>query len=156
MEIIKNKKEKGFSLVEVLVAISLNLLIAGMIITIASSSLRHIRTIKDHRNLYSTVSFLNNQFTYWIKQGAVVEVDSLDSSILYIKPPGSSTTTITKTTIAGRDTITIDGNDLISNNIKVGNLVFTEMDHSVRIAFTLNTGNPAKTFSATTTVAQRN
>jgi len=157
MKIIKNKKEKGFSLVEVLVAISLNLLIAGMIITIASSSLRHIRTIKDHRNLYSTASFLNNQFTYWIKQGTNFEVLPANPGDQLKIRIGSSTTTIAKDL---NDRITIyDGVDteyLTDDNIKVDNLVFTKMDNSVRIALTLNTGNPTKTFSATTTVAQRN
>lgn len=152
MEIFKNKKEKGFSLVEVLVTISLNLLVVAMIITVAVSSLRHIRTIRDNRNLYATASFLNNQFTYWIKQGAVVEVDTVDDSILYVRPPGSSTTTIAK----NGDRITIDGDAITADNIRTEDLVFTKMDNSVRIAFTLNTGNPTTTFSATTTVAQRN
>ena len=144
-------------MVEVLVTISLNLLVVAMIIAVGISSLRHIRTIRDNRNLYATASFLNNQFTYWIKQGVLLNTPA--SSTLEISLPGAppSTTIITATTtIAGRDTIIIDGNDLISNNINVDNLVFTKMDNSVRIAFTLNTGNPTTTFSATTTVAQRN
>ena len=157
MKIIKNRKEKGFSLVEVLVAISLNLLIAGMIITIASSSLRHIRTIKDHRNLYSTASFLNSQFTYWIKQGTNFEVLPANPGDQLKIRIGSSTTTIAKN--ADNRIIINDGavdEYLTTNNIKVDNLAFTEMDNSVRIVFTLNIGNPTTTFSATTTVAQRN
>ena len=144
-------------MVEVLVAISLNLLVVAMIITVGVSSLRHIRTIRDHRNLYATASFLNNQFTYWIKQG--VSLDRLATSTLEIHLPGlppSTTIITTTTTIAGRDTIIIDGNDLISNNIKVDNLAFTKMDNSVRIEFTLSTEGTNVPFSATTTVAQRN
>lgn len=150
MKIFKNKKEKGFSLVEVLVAISLNILVIVMIITIATSSLRHIRTVKDRRNLYSTASFLNNQFNYWIKQGVLLNTPV--PSTLEIRLPSSSTTTIAK----NGDRIEIDSDPLTDDNIKVDNLVFTKMDHSVRITFTLNTGVPTTTFSATTTVAQRN
>ena len=157
MRIFKNKEEKGFSLVEVLVTISLNLFVVAMIIAVGVSSLRHIRTIRDHRNLYATTSFLNNQFTYWIKQGAVVEVDALDNSILYIRPPGSSTTTIATST-DNRIIINNGAGDeyLTADNIEVDKLVFTKIDHSVRIAFTLNTNGTNVPFSATTTVAQRN
>ena len=150
MKIFKNKKEKGFSLVEVLVAISLNLLVVAMIIAIGVSSLKHIRMIKDQRNLYSTASFLNNQFTYWIKQGVLFNTPV--SSVLEIRLLDSSTTTIAK----NGDSIEIDSQPLISDTVKVDEIVFTKMDNSVRIAFTLNTGNPTTTFSATTTVAQRN
>lgn len=152
MRIFKNKKEKGFSLVEILIAIALNLLVAGMIITIASSSLRHIRTVKNYRNLYSTTSFLTAQLSYWIKQGTAVTV--LNPITLEIQLPDSSIKTITRD---GDNRITVDGSEyLTADNIEVDNLVFTEMDHSVRIAFTLETEGANETFSATTTVAQRN
>lgn len=133
-----------------MVAISLNLLVVAMIITVGVSSLRHIRTIRDHRNLYATTSFLNNQFNYWIKQGTVVT--ALNPTTLEIRLPDNSTKIIAQ----NGNLITIDGEPLIAHNVTIGDLAFTEMDHSVRITFTLNTGNPTTTFSATTTVAQRN
>ena len=160
MKIFKNKKEKGFSLVEVLVAISLNLFVVAMIIAVATSSLRHIRTIKDQRNLYSAVSSLNNQFNYWIKQGTNFEVLPANPGNRLEILIGSSTTTIATTSYGSYYPIAIDdGIDtdyLTGNNIKVGNLIFREMDHSVRIEFTLMAEGTNTPFSATTTIAKRN
>jgi hypothetical protein len=147
-----NKSKSGFSLVETLVAISLSLLAVMMIVAIVAPGLKYVRTIKNNRILHSTTAFLMNQFDYWIKQGA--EINVLTPSTLEIKIRLPDSSIMTKTIIKSGDNITLDGVPLTSDNVKVTNLVFTKMAHSVRISLELAKGD--QTFEAETTVAQRN
>jgi len=165
MKAIKNKKN-GFSLVEVLVAISINLLVIVMIMGVVLPGLRHIYMIKNERDMHAAAQSLTTQFNYWIKQGA--DITALSPTTLEIELPDDSIKTITMTLIEDEDEddkyiITIDGDSLLANNVIVDYdplnpfpLKFTEMDRSVRIEFTLKIDGTDDVFSATTTVAQRN
>ena len=167
MIILNDKKEKGFSLVEVIIAISINLLVVITIMAVFFPGLKHVRMIKNDRNLHSSTQLLINQFNYWIKQGAnieVIEVEPEDPEdeleyILRIQFPDHSWKIITKN---AEDSIIIDDNSgdppilLTANNIKTEKLEFTKMDRSIRIDFVLKIEGADETFSAITTVAQRN
>jgi len=160
MRILNDKKEKGFSLVEVIIAISINLLVVIMIMAVIFPGLRHIRMIKNDRNLHSSTQLLINQFNYWIKQGANIEVEPANpGDELRIQFPDHSWKIITKN---AEDGIIIDDDSgdppilLTANNIKTEKLEFTKMDRSIRIDFVLKIEGADETFSAITTVAQRN
>ena len=150
MSILKNKKTNGFSLVEVLVAISLNLLVVTMIMAIVIPGLKHVRMIRNQRDLHSATQLLITQFNYWIKQAADITASS--PTTLEIQLPDNSIKTITQ----NGDIITIDGDSLMAHNVIVDDLEFTEMNHSVKIEFDLRINGSDDAFSATTTVAQRN
>ncbi len=153
MKVIKNKKN-GFSLVEVLVAISINLLVIVMIMGVVLPGLRHIYMIKNERDLHAATQSLTTQFNYWIKQGADIEVGPANELTIHFI--GSPAKTITEN---GNTIVIIEGVDeesLLANNVIVDSLEFTEMDRSVRIEFTLQIDGTEDSFSATTTVAQRN
>ena len=135
---------------EVLIAISINLLVIIMIMGVVLPGLRHIYMIKNERDLHAATQSLAAQFNYWIKQGA--EVTALNPTTLEIRLPDNSIKTIAQ----NGDTIAIDGDPLMAHNIIVEDLEFKEMDRSGRIEFALKINGTDDVFSATTTVAQRN
>ena len=144
-------------MVEVLIAISINLLVIVMIMGVVLPGLRHIYMIKNERDLHATTQSLANQFSYLIKQGADIEVGPANpGNELIIHFIGSPSKTITQN---GDNIVIIEGvdeNSLLANNIIVEDLEFTKMDRSVRIEFALKINGADDSFSATTTVAQRN
>ena len=153
-----HKKESGFSLVEVLVAISINLLIIIIIMAIIIPGLGHIRMIRNDRNLQLTTSSLVNQLSYWIKQASEITVSG---DTLEIELHDNSTRIITKD-VNERITIFngVSTEYLTAENIEVKKLggldLFKEMGHSIKIAFTLKVENADEAFSAETTIAKRN
>ncbi len=145
-----NKKKNGFTLTEVIVVISLGALIGIMVLAIVTPGLRYIKTTKKIEHLHSDALFLLNKLNYWIKQGKKLTVTS--PSTLEIKLPDDSIKEITKDS----DNLNLDGVTFNSDNIRVTELNFTQLNRSVRINITLKVDGADKTFSATTTIAQRN
>ena len=145
-----NKKKNGFTLTEVIVVISLGALIGIMVLAIVTPGLRYIKTTKQIEHLHSDALFLLNKLNYWIKQGKKLTVTN--PSTLEIKLPDDSEKIITRDS----DNLNLDGVTFNSDNIRVTELNFTQLNRSVRINITLKTEGLDKTFSATTTIAQRN
>lgn len=145
-----NKKKNGFTLTEVIVVISLGALIGIMVLAIVTPGLRYIKTTKKIEHLHSDALFLLNKLNYWIKQGKKLTVTS--PSTLEIKLPDDSVKEITRDS----DNLNFDGVTFNSDNIEVTELNFTQLNRSVRINITLKVEGADKTFSATTTIAQRN
>jgi len=145
-----NKKKNGFTLTEVIVVISLGALIGIMVLAIITPGLRYIKTTKKIEYLHSDALFLLNKLNYWIKQGKKLTVTN--PSTLEIKLPDDSEKIITKDS----DNLNFDGVTFNSDDIKITELNFTQLNRSVRINITLKVDGADKTFSATTTIAQRN
>jgi len=149
MNRLRNKTQFGFSLIEVIVTLALGALVMATFLSVATSGLKHVRSIKRVERLHSNAVFLSNMFTYWIKKGENLKVTP--PSTLEIEIPNSNPKTITEI----NDIIVLDGEALTSNDVKA-TLDFTEMERSVRIKFTLETDGGEETLSFKTTVARRN
>ncbi len=145
-----NKNMSGFTLMEVIIAMSLGILTGLMIIAIITPGLRYVRTVKRIEHLHSNAIFLLNKFDYWIKQGGDLEV--VNPSTLEIKFPDNSTKELTK----NGENITFDGLVFNADDIEVTELNFNKLNRSVRVNFTLQIEGTDEIFSATTTIAQRN
>ena len=124
--------------------------IATMVILVTVGGLRNIRTMKTWESLHSNALFLTDVITYWVKQADQLEITS--PSQLQITLPNYSVKLIEKTA----DKITIDGGELIDDDVQVTELNFTHMERSVRINFTLKGENSNEIITVNTTVAQRN
>ena len=146
----KLKKESGFTLMEVIIALGISFWIATMVILVTVGGLRNIRTMKTWESLHSNALFLTDVITYWVKQADQLEITS--PSQLQITLPNYSVKLIEKTA----DKITIDGGELIDDDVQVTELNFTHMERSVRINFTLKGENSNEIITVNTTVAQRN
>lgn len=144
------KSGAGFTLIETIVALALGLLVTVMVLSVFSSGLSRIKDVKNTESLHSNAVFLFNTLTYWIKQSKDLNVTP-PSELEIVLP--SSSKIITKT---ADNKITLNGLQLNTDDIEVTTLTFTPLAKSVQINFKLQTKNGDKTFSATTTIAQRN
>lgn len=144
------KPAAGFTLIEVLIALSVGATIATIITLVTSTGLKNVRAIKHTERLQANGIFIADALTYWIKQGVYYTI--IPPSTLQILLPDSTLKTIAKT----GNRVTLDGAALTSDDAQVPYLAFKKLDHSVRFGFTLKYAAGSETFSATTTVAQRN
>lgn len=147
---IKNSgAKKGFTLIELIVGITLGVLLIGMITTVFVYGLRHIQKIERDQVLHSNAMFILNTITYWVKQGK--ELDDFTPGTLNIILPDSTTKKIAKN---GNSIKIDDGEPITPSNIKITDLNFIKMAHSVRVNLAIKVANSEETF--TTTIAQRN
>jgi type II secretory pathway pseudopilin PulG len=140
---------KGFTLVETIVAITLGVVVSIAAIGLFVSGLQHIRQAKELSYLQSNATFITNTFDYMVKQAETLE------------PKGESAVLM----VDGK-TIARNGDDIIINNgvngaplndkkAKVSDLHFIILDNSVQVCFTLQT-NTGEEMSLQTTIAKRN
>lgn len=147
-----SKKQKGFTLVEVIVGLSLGISVSIMVASVATLGLKQIRIIENNAKLHSSATFLLNTITYWVKQSNNISVDPISPSNLLITLPDLSKKEIKK----DGSSIKIDDAIFNPNDIEVTALNFQAMPHSVQLSFSLKITGSKETFSATTTIAQRN
>lgn len=141
---------RGFTLIEVIVGLTIGVVIATVLTLTVSTGLRSMRGAKHRERLHANAVFLTNALDHWVKQGVLLQTPT--PSTLAILLPDSSTKTIAKT----GNRVTLDGNALTSDDVVVSGLVFSRMTRSVRIAFSMQKAGSSEIFSVTTTVAQRN
>ncbi len=128
---------KGFSLIETIIALGLGMITMAMVMGIFAQGLLYIRTMKNNQVLNASATDFINTADYWIKQG-----QNFDASI-----PGQL-----KITLPGGTTHTIDKSLLEVNGISA-TTTFIKMTRSVRINLFVQRGSD--TLSATTALAQR-
>jgi Tfp pilus assembly protein PilW len=141
---------RAFTLIELILTMAIGLFTAGMIVSVAIPAMRTMRTIQASQRLQTNTIFFANALTHWVKQAEYMRVP--DSSTLEIMLPDSSIKTITK----DGTHITLDGTPLTTDDVQVNELLFTQLDRSVRVTYILEAKKSGETFSITTTVAQRN
>ena len=144
------KSGAGFTLIEIIIGLSLGVLVITTMTSIGVLSLKHLRTIEHTQSLHSNAIFLLNTITYWAKQGKNLSLTA--PSTLQVELPNSSLKEIAK----NGDRIEINGAAFTPDNIEVTALSFTKMAHSVQVDLTLKVKGTEETFSAKTTIAQRN
>lgn len=147
---IKTQKKSGFTLIETIIALTLGLTVVSMITFLSSEGIKDIRAIQQQERLQANAMSLSDSFSYWIKKGEVF--NALSSSHLQITMPDSSE----KCFEWAEDTINLDEESIVSDDVKVTDLQFIPMEHSVQISFTLENQNSNAKLSTKTTVAQRN
>ena len=151
-----NPATKGFTLVEVIVALGIGILIMTTFMAVTASGFRNIRTISQTKELHANAVYILNTLTCDIKQAENLNV--LDLSTLEIKLSDSTIEIKQEIKLDGSGyyNITKDGNSLNSSDIKITNLEFIKLQKSVRINFTIESISGEVSLPITTTIAQRN
>ncbi len=142
---------KGFTLIEVIVALSIGILVMTMTMAIVTPGFKNVRTVSQTKELHANVVYIINTLTYEIKQAENLEV-SADKSELIITLAGPTVKIVKK----DGENITLDSMQLNDDNVKITNLEFIGMQKSVRINFTIESITGEQSLPVTTTIAQRN
>lgn len=150
MKTARRKKYEGFTLIETITALAIGLFLVAIIVLVVTPGLGHIRQTKSTERLHANAIYVANTLSHWVKQGENLAVPAPDT--LAIRLPDLTVKTITKT----GNQITLDGAPLLSDNVLVTSLAFTNMAHSVQVTFDLESAASDQTLSITTTMAQRN
>lgn len=149
--LVLQKNGAGFSLVEMLITISLGMTMAMFLLLTAVNGLKYAKSIQKQERLQAEAAFVSNKLAYWIKQGQ--ELSVLNPSELHIILPDSSEKIFKKE----GDDITLDGQSIINDEIQVNELTFIPMTRSVKINLVLAQEQESEIeLSITTTLAQRN
>ena len=146
----------GFSMIELLVALSLSVMTATGLTLTMTQGVKNIRAIQRANRLNANAEFIASTFTYWIKQS--IQTNASGSTLTFI------TSDLSEKTIGQNGTTAITLGDNInplvnpaitSNDIIINNLAFTDLEKSVRVSYTLQAKNAKEALSITTTIAQR-
>ncbi len=140
-------KSKGFTLIEMLVAISIGIVGATLLLMAATNGLRYAREIREKQKLQSEAEYLINKLAQSIRISKEIEVVS--ASKLKLK------------TSTGERTFEQDGNKIIYNGVQINaadtlvtNLNFLPKKNALKVAMTLQGKESQVSFK--TTLAQRN
>ena len=160
-----NYSSRGFTLVEVIVAISIGLLVMTTFMSVFASGFRNIRIANQTKKIHANVVYMLNTITYDIKQaedldvldsGATLKITFSDSSKKLIKIDASNNMTIED----DPDTIPSSKINLNGSDVKITEILgfdfFQEMEKSVRINFTIESISGEVSLPITTTIARRN
>ncbi len=140
----------GFTLIETVVAITVGAVIASFLLVIGTEGFAAIRSIKRTERLHANATNIMNTAGYWIKQGTFFSTP--DGATILITLPDETTKTLTRTGSA----VVLDGVPVTTSDVAVENFSVTPLERSFRISFALGISGAPETFSATTTIAQRN
>ncbi len=149
---IKKSKHlnKGFTLIEVLVAMVIGIAIALLVASVSLSALKEVRMTKRLERLHSNATYISNTIGYLMKQSADFDVKNPTQAVIT-----SSDLTTNTITLSGTN-LTNNGTAINSTDVQVTSLTFTSGARSLRVNFTLKITTGAETFSGVMTVAQRN
>jgi prepilin-type N-terminal cleavage/methylation domain-containing protein len=150
-------KQAGFTLLELLVAMTIGLVISGIIVSITTVGLKSAQVSNQQARLHSDALYVTDILASWMKQAQGFTVTGTGSTLNIFLPDGS-TESFTRNT--GTNRITLNSTPVTSSNINVCALAFTELERSTQVTATLK-ANPCaqttnnQTFTFTTTIAQR-
>ena len=148
--------QSGFTLVELLVALSITALILLMTTSVFTQGVRHARIIGGEAKLLNAASHLTDVLAYNIRPGVSATTPAADT--LSINAEGGAVHIITK---AG-DNITIDGTPILPPQIVANSLSFIIIGDTIQISFSLGSTIPPvasysiQPFVATTAFTLRN
>ena len=144
------KREKGFTLMEAIISITLGLMVAAIIMFIVPPGIKRLHQVKSLERLHSDAEFVISRLSFYIKKGKNISLSS--PSTLEIEMPDSSLKTISK---EGEE-IKIDGMPFNSEEIRVTDLSFEKMARSVKVTLGLESIRTEENISLKTTISQRN
>lgn len=153
---MNNRKQKklsntsGLTILETILTITIGVTVAMFLTLTAVAGIKSIRNEKKAERLHANATHIAETVAYWVKQGKIITTP--DASTLNVTLPDFSTKTIS---ISG-NRLTVGGEPITSSDVKLSKITFTKLARSVQTAFTLESPDGQKIFSATTTVAERN
>jgi len=153
---IKNIGHGGFTLIEIMVALVLSMGILATMISLSTTGIKQIRSVKYAQQLNDNASSLANNFTYLIKQAMSLNVSPDGKQLEILLRDSVTKKIISRKFLWSGNTVTLNENPVLGSNVEVTNLAFTPMLHSVRISYTLRLHNTNETITINTTVAKRN
>lgn len=144
----QTKRQSGFTLVELMVAMAVGAVVTTMLVVVATRGLRHTKSVLREERLHANATLLANVLNYWVKQASAL---GGDADTLIITLPDASTKTIEKAGTA----ITLDGTPITTEDVTIASANFSVFARSASLYFSLETENGAEQFSATATAAMR-
>lgn len=160
MNKLRQKKNKGFTLVELIVAIVLGAFISVMSTLIIVNGMSQIKAIKQEERLHSDTIYIHNKLEYLIRRAKDIDVtsDIATNDTLTLTMPDTSSRIIK---VISTNEITLsDGattNVINSQKVEADSIFFEEIGKSIRITLVLTSGiNPESTLSSRTVVTTRN
>ena len=160
MNKLRQKKNKGFTLVELIVAIVLGAFISVMSTLIIVNGMGQIKAIKQEERLHSDTIYIHNKLEYLIRRAKDIDVtsDIATNDTLTLTMPDTSSRIIK---VISTNEITLsDGattNVINSQKVEADSIFFEEIGKSIRITLVLTSGiNPESTLSSRTVVTTRN
>ncbi|MDP3963058.1 MAG: prepilin-type N-terminal cleavage/methylation domain-containing protein [bacterium] len=150
----ENHRKNGFTLLEVLISLTISVVVATVITLVTASGLKNVRAARRMERVHANITYTADALTYWIKQAKLAQTPSAGTLELVVPAATSYKTVILQ---KNGSQITLDGNAITSNDVEIADLTFTRFPKSVRIGLTIQSAyDTAQSLSVTTTVTQRN
>ena len=150
----KISKWQGFTLLEVLIALTIGIIVATVFTLLVSSGFARLRASRRLERVQANMGYVAETFSYWVKQGLLLQTPS-PQELRVIVPTATSSRTIVFQKTGMR--VTMDGAALTTDDIEVTNVNFRNFQRSVRFNITARSkADPSITLSATSTTARRN
>ena len=140
----------GLTILETILTITIGVTAAVFMTLTAIAGIKSIRDEKKTERLHANATHIVETVTYLVKQGKIISVPN--TFTLTVTLPDFSTKTVT---LSG-NRLTVGGETITSADVKLSQVAFIKLARSIQMAFTLSSQDGQKTFSATTTVAERN
>jgi type II secretory pathway pseudopilin PulG len=145
-----NKNERGFTIIESIVALGVGVTISLILATVAITGLANIRTTYANERIHAETIFVTDSLMYWIKQSTALSTPNPETLEITLMDA------TVKTVSLSDDTLYIDAYPITSNLVSITAVQFKALPKSVRINFVATYAKGTETFSAQTTIAQRN
>jgi len=148
-------KKRGFTIIELLVALSIGSIVLGTTSFVIANGLQQIRSIKYMERLHSNTVHTINEIRYLVLQAETLTEDSDTQLSVRIRDGATYATSIISLV---SEQMQIDGVTVTDDTVRVTSLNFDVIGGSVQIHLTLEAGSVVspRTYSVTTTIAQRN
>ncbi len=151
----KTNFKKGFTLLELMVALGVGLMIATIVLTTVTIGLRAAQTARRMQKLHSDAIYITDQLAYWMKQSKNFVVSGSGNNTLKVTLKDDTVQTVTLQTVSGEGKIIVNGIAITNSSTNVTALSFSALAKSVLINSTLQSGTTTNQYSFRTTIAQR-
>ena len=146
----KHTKQSGFTIVELLVALSIGTVIVLMTSLVFVQGVRHTHAVNAETRVVKASTTLVETMTYHIRRAQSVtivhsnrlELQVDDGQLVVVELVGSE--------------LHIQGNSIFENNIEVSNLFFDSIDNTVLIEYELDTQLLGQPLAKQMVVTRRN
>lgn len=142
------QKNRGFTLLEVLLAVLIGGLVLMVMTNVFVSGMKHVRQSRGAERVAANASRLLGTIDYWVRQGSTLSVP--DVTTLEVTQPGG----MIKRFVKDGTRVMLDGQPVIDSDVALNDIRFEQFTNSVQVSFTLSTPN-TQPFSAASTFALR-
>jgi len=151
---LKAKSFSGFTLLEVLIALTIGIVVATVFTLLVSSGFARLRASRRLERVQANVGYVAETLSYWAKQSLLLQAPS-STELRVIIPTATSSRTIVFQKTSTR--VTMDGAVLTTDDVEITGLGFRNLQRSVRFGITARSkADPSITLSVTSTAARRN